>query len=116
MIGTGFLIGKEELTNFLFDPSKPYAGCRICGEVYQSDLNRLGLMDGIDEWRIKHNKRHPERIHVQFIKSNRIFSPEAAQKLAPLGVVDFASILIDQESAHALGTASRAPNNDVEGS
>lgn len=116
MIGTGFLVGKSELTNFLFDPSKPYAGCRICGEVFQSAINRLGSTDGITDWRMKHNRKHNERAHVSLIKSGRNFTPDAAQRLAPLGVIDFTSMLADQESAHALRTAPRAPNNDVEGS
>jgi hypothetical protein len=115
-LGLGFLIGRSALTNFKFAPDKPYAGCRICGEVFQSDANRLGSWDGIAEWRIRHNKRHQEWEHLQFAASGRKFSPEAQHKLVTLGVIDFMGILVDDEISAACREAPRAPANDVEGS
>lgn len=116
MIGTGFLLGREGLTNFLFDPGRPYAGCCICGEVYQNAFNRQGSYEGLKEWRERHNKTHSERQHIQLIKSGRRFTPEAAQRLATLGIIDFGVLAMDPEYAHAYATAPRAPINDVEGS
>ena len=116
MIGRGFLIGASALTNFKFDQSRPYAGCRICGELYQSDENRLGSSNGIQEWRTSHNKLHNEREHINFIRSNRSFTPEAAQRLASFGIIDFGGLLTEPELTHAYATAPATPLNDVEGS
>jgi len=116
MISHGMAVGLNALTNFKFDPSKPYAGCAICGDLFQSDLNRNGSQVGISEWRTDHNKKHSEREHISFIRSGQKFTPEAAQKLAPFGIIDFGSILTSPEHAHAYATAPRAPINDVEGS
>jgi hypothetical protein len=115
-LGLGFLIGRSALVNFKFDPQYPYAACRICGEAFQSDKNRLGSQEGLLEWRINHNKLHADREHVQLIKSGRKFTPDAAHKLAALGIIDFDAILADPEMASAYAEAPRAPVNDVEGS
>jgi hypothetical protein len=109
-------VGLNALTNFKFDPSKPYAGCRLCGELFQSDANRLGSEQGLSEWRSNHNKQHQEHEHIQLLRSGRNLTPEAAQRMAPFGIIDFGAILADHEMAHAYATAKRAPDNDVEGS
>lgn len=116
MFGRGFLVGSEALINFRFDQSKPYAACRICGEIYQGDQNRMGSEAGLSEWRSSHNKLHPDREHISLIRSGRKFTPEAAQRLATFGIIDFAGLLVDPELTHAYATAPRAPLNDVEGS
>jgi len=116
MIGTGFLVGRDELTNFKFDPSRPHAGCRLCGRVFQSDQNRLGSWEGMPEWRVYHNKLHSEADHRLFRLSGRKFSPEAVQRLTSYGIVDFGGILVDDEVSHSAATAPRAPIDDVEGS
>lgn len=116
MISRGMAIGLNYLTNFKFDPSLPYAGCKLCGELFQSDANRMGSEQGLLEWRISHNKLHSDKEHVSLLRSGRSFTPEAAHRMAPFGIIDFGSILSDAEMAHAYATAGRAPNNDVEGS
>lgn len=116
MIARGFLIGASALINFKFDQSKPYAACRICGEAFQSDANRMGSKAGLSEWRIAHNKLHSDREHIQLIKSRRYFTPEAAHRLAPLGIIDLGALVLDEEYISAYREAARAPNNDVEGS
>lgn len=114
-IGFGFLLGRSALVNFKFDPTKPYAGCRLCGEAFQSDTNRMGSQEGLLEWRVNHNKKHSDREHIQLIKSGRNFTPDAAHKLAALGIIDFAGILNDAELASAYAEAPRAPTDDVQG-
>lgn len=116
MIGTGFLVGRDLLINFKFDPAHPYAGCRICGAVYQSTINRTGSTAGLTEWRVLHNKRHTEKEHLELVASGRNLTPEAAQKLATYGIIDFTGLVLDNELAHAYAEAPRAPLNDVEGS
>jgi hypothetical protein len=116
MISRGMAVGLNYLTNFKFDPAFPYAGCKLCGELFQSDANRMGSEQGLSEWRLNHNKQHQDHEHVSLIRSGRRFTPEAAQRLAPYGIIDFWAILSDPETAHAYATADRAPNNDVEGS
>jgi hypothetical protein len=105
---------------------REFAACRICGAVFQSLLNTNAVSDeeyrsdplitiaaGIetDEWRDNHNKKHPRREHIALAKSGRTFMPEAAQRLAPYGLV---SLDQDDETVHANLTAPRAPFDDVE--
>jgi len=65
------------------------------------------------EWRNRHNKMHTEAEHRAFRASGRTFSPEAALKLAPYGLVSLDDAQED-EVAHAMLEAPRAPVDDVE--
>ena len=64
-----------------------------------------------DEWRDKHNRTHKQREHIALQKSGRTFTPEAAIRLAPFGLV---SLDQDDETVQAQLAAPRAPVEDVE--
>ena len=111
----------QSLTSLSIRKDKPYAGCRICGAVFQSSLvHRLApvvadVQRETIEWRQRHARTHSEREHRQFVRSGRTFSPEAAHRLAPFGLVPLSGALFDAEITHALLTAPRAPFDDAEG-
>lgn len=113
-VAMGFLFGAGELTNFEFDSTKPYAGCRLCGVLYQTPANRLGDVEGLALWREIHNKKHTEKEHIALIHSGRWATPEAAQKLAPFGIFSPSDVLFDNEVNDALAKAPRTPSDDSE--
>jgi len=118
------------LTNFEFDASKPFVGCKLCGRLFQSKYDRdpysyVTADFAIDAvlhharklsrgWQITHNKSHPEHEHVALLKSGRWCTPEAAEILAPLGVIPLIDLVLDQEVNHAMRQAPRAPIVDAE--
>lgn len=115
-------LGPEE--NFEFDLTRPAQHCAICGESFQPELARSDafLTDGevqlavkiqIDEWRRQHNKKHSEKEHIEFVKSGRKMTPEAALKLIPLGILPVGDLSFDEEVIQAGLEAKRAPDNDV---
>lgn len=71
--------------------------------------------DQVKEWRLKHNRRHTSQEHLHLAESGLTFTPYAAQRLAPYGLVPVADAQ-DDEVGHALRTADRAPRDDVESS
>lgn len=112
----------QSLTSLTIRKDRRYAGCRICGAMFQSSLVhsepyteaiRQRVIHETQEWRNRHNRSHTESEHVSFIRSGRTFSPQAAHKLAPFGLVPL-SDADDPEIAHAMATAPRAPYDDVE--
>jgi hypothetical protein len=118
LIATGFLFGRNELTGFNFDPSKPYAGCRICGKVYQppfAESNDVSTELALNLWRGSHNKTHSEMQHKLLIASGRTFTPEAAQRLSQYGIIDLGGLVIDDEVSHALRVVNARPTDDAEG-
>lgn len=118
----------QSLTSLSIRKDREYAGCAICGRVFQSRL-AIELSDeewnsdrGVfehavaietREWRDRHNKTHTEREHRAHVASGRTFSPEAAHRLAPYGLVSLDDAQED-EVAHAMLEAPRAPVDDVE--
>lgn len=116
-----------DTTAFTFRKDRPFAGCCICGALFQpawmscaSDIqyavDKQRLVDGeyeIKEWRAKHNSNHTAREHLAYAQSGLAFTPEAARRLAPYGLVPIGDA--DQpEIAQALLEADRAPSDDVE--
>jgi hypothetical protein len=115
----------QELTSLTIRKDRELAACRICGAIFQPkrntdtpdalytqhDANLAGIE--IIEWRRKHNLSHSEKEHVAFIRSGRTLTPEAAQKLAPFGLVPLSDSQ-DPEIAQAMREASRAPTDDVQ--
>jgi hypothetical protein len=108
---------------------REFAGCAICGTLFQSRLaievsdeewqaDHLVMETAVAietrEWRAKHTRSHSEREHQALRASGRTFSPEAAHKLAPFGLVPLSDGLDDDEVAHAMRTAPRAPHDDVQ--
>lgn len=114
----GLLEGME------FDPSFTHAGCGICGEVFQSHLDRLQAptvgefnraLDMRLEWRIRHARMHSSTEHRQLRLSGLFALPEAAKKLASYGIIPLTDTVRHDESVHALAESPRAPVNDAQG-
>lgn len=111
-----------------FDINKPYSGCNLCGAVYQGPLDlrvppghlpensmiaKLAY-DAREEWRLKHSKTHSEMEHRMLALSGRWATPEAAQRLAALGIMSVVDMVIDDEVASALAEGSSIPEKEVE--
>lgn len=111
---------------FQLRKDRQYAACRLCGSIFQSHL-AISRADELytdevvarvafetNEWRRSHNRTHSDHEHEQFRKSGRTFTPEAAYRLAPYGIVPIGDAE-DAEIAHALLTSARVPDNNPEG-
>ena len=109
-----------------FMPNRDYTYCRICGTVYQPELNRVPIEEYTAEvilaaelqrreWSQNHAKKHSETEHRQLAQSGRHCTPEALVRLVPLGIIPLSDLGLDAESAAAGLEAPRLPNNDVEG-
>jgi hypothetical protein len=128
--------GRDGLTNYTFILEAPWKACRLCGTVYQSDLDRLAYeyqQNGDDgqavyfeklgrtrreNWLITHNKyEHPNFFTElrQLELSGLPYTPEAAQRLSTYGIIYMGEIPREDEIAQALLEAPRAPINDSEG-
>lgn len=118
----------QSATSLTIRKDREFAGCAICGAIFQSRL-AIELSDEewatdalvfetavaieTKEWRNAHNKKHTEREHEAHRASGLTFSPDAAHKLAPFGLVPIADGDHD-EVRHAMLVAPRAPYDDVE--
>ena len=124
------IVGQPALTHFNLNKEREWAGCRICGAVFQSPLNQLtpevyysdpdiAIAAHLEtkEWRAKHAKTHTEKELTDFNQSGMSLTPEAAHKLAPFGFVSVSDAALgppDSETNDALGTAPRAPLDSPE--
>lgn len=124
LVIVGGMVGANQLTGLVFDASKPHCGCGICGEVFQSDLDRLSDPDLYErdlafkqrqEWRIRHSRTHSDAEHRQLRESGLFALPEAAGKLASFGIIPLTDTVRHVEISDALFEAPRAPINDAEG-
>jgi hypothetical protein len=118
VVATGFAVGLDSLTNFEFRPDKPFRACLICGAIFQKTLDRLypeSLLaaDERKQWAVKHAKQHPQHLHEQLRLSGNFALPEAAQRLQAFGIFSLNDLVLDNEVAHALATAPRAPQDDA---
>lgn len=109
----------------LFMPDRDYTYCRICGQVFQPELNRVPQEDYTQEvilaaeikrrkWSQNHATQHTSAEHRQLALSGRHCTPEALEKLVPFGIIPVSDIVMDDESRHAGLTARRMPTDDVE--
>jgi hypothetical protein len=130
MYVTGMAIGLDTL-DLEFLPHKPFTGCRICGKVFQSALDRDHPFDGLPEhmqlsrgwealrrrkaWSIRHAKTHTSTQHRDLQMSGAWCTPEAAQILASYGVISLTDIIMNAEVSTALHQSSAVPVDDVEG-
>lgn len=123
-------IVNQVATTLTINKDREFAACRICGAIFQSWLNTTAVSDEeykadpalelaaaleTMEWRRNHNLKHSEATHRAFRASGLTFTPEAAHKLAPFGLVPVDDALAP-EHACALLEAPRAPVDDVESS
>lgn len=120
-------IGLTSLEGFGYDPKRPARHCRLCGASFQPALARAAEYEAneeiklaveilLQEWTVNHNKRHTPKEHRNFRMSGRFLTPEAAEKLIPLGIYPVQDIVMDDEVRHAAAIAPRKPTDDVEGS
>jgi hypothetical protein len=128
--------GHHALVNFKFVLRAPWSACRICGAVYQTELDRRALQMMLDndpmyaavyeestrlrdDWRVKHERAfHTDREIRLLNLSGLSVTPEAAINLAPYGIIPIGgagNVYID-EIDEALFEAPRAPIDDAEGS
>lgn len=120
-------IVAQSLTTLTVRKDRNLAACRLCGDVFQprwfteaDDLQFAARVDkryyGEDEirsWRDIHNRKHTEREHLALAASGLTFTPEAATRLAPFGLVPINDAEVP-EIKQALLEAPRAPVDDVE--
>ena len=109
---------------FTYDGTRPARHCGICGESYQPEIARspsyhtdrevqLKVDFLLRHWASNHNKKHSTASQLEFIKSGKLMTPEAALKLIPLGIYPLADLALDDEMYHAGREAPRAPSDDV---
>lgn len=132
---TNAQLGLIDLPGLTFDPEASFTGCLICGQVYQSKLDRKirqirdtpqnplnvylesylhNALQLRKNWDLHHSKTHTEKEHDALRASGAFCTPEAAIKLTPLGVFSVDHDLTG-EVAHAMAEAPRKPTDDVEG-
>jgi len=116
------MVGAEALTGFKFVTNKDHSACRICGEVYQSDLDRLDdptpqqayqAFELRTAWRIKHDRKHTDAQRRELQQSGLSMLPAAAERLAPFGIIPLTDTVRTDETVHALRSAKRAPSDDA---
>jgi hypothetical protein len=107
----------------LFEPDKSFVGCRICGAVYQSTLDRypstpadiLQATANRRRWADRHATLHTSTEHAQLRKSGLLMTPEAAQNLSGFGVVPVSDMVLSEETEDALAKANAISKDDSEG-
>jgi hypothetical protein len=128
IIFKGSIVGREVLAGLEFNPDYFYSGCLICGDVYQTEADRnppdapspeyeeyfINQKKRHFDWRYRENKRHSEREHRMLLLSGNWCTPEAARKLAPLGLFSLTDLVKGNEITAALGEAPRAPEGDAQ--
>lgn len=109
----------------VFNPQAPLAGCRLCGTVFQTKYHRQlfnlrrnnlphgellqKVLDLNGEWRRKHTlRKHSVAEVALFAKTGFAFSPEAANKLAPFGIVPLGNM--HEDIVAGMLEANRAPD------
>ena len=109
LIATGFTLDPP----YPFNTQRPYCGCSLCGEVFQSDLDRSVPPNHIPSnsliariaydrrlrWRREHTCSHNHKRNGTFT------TPEAAQKLARYGIFSLVDLVMDDEISQALKEA-----------
>lgn len=125
MFGPAITRGEANALGMDFDPNSPYSGCRLCGALFQSHLDRspvksleqeIQAVTWRREWTLKHAKTHPTHEHVALEKSGMWATPDATVRLASVGVVPVSDIIISKDGNEQAGLeAPRVPTHDSEG-
>lgn len=121
IIGHGLAVGLDRLEGLLFDPAKPYRFCRICGDIYQTEADRVDNPVVLDVqtrqtlWSSSHARTHTENEHLSLRLSGRYMTPDAAIKLAAFGIVSIVDLALDNEVQAAYGESKSIPKDDCEG-
>lgn len=119
----GTMVGAKQLSGFEFDQAYPYAGCRICGRIFQpticrnDDVPMQRRIAIVRRWRLHHASKHTEREHIELALSRLWATPEAQLRLAPFGIADMTDRgeSLNAVSDQALLEAPRAPIDDADG-
>jgi hypothetical protein len=108
----------------LFDPSKTFRACLICGDVFQSftdrldspTLNEINSAHGRREvWAKEHALRHTSKEHLMLKLSGLTMTPEAANKLAAFGLLPITDMAkFNDEISSALFESNPVPKDDAE--
>lgn len=136
IVAHGLAVGLDSTDGLLFDATKPYRYCRICGVVYQTERDRNPPERKVDirgvrdlehvlwqadvyerqiRWSVKHAGTHTNSEHELLAMSGLYMMPEAAEKLSAFGIISIRDLVMDDETSDALRKASPIPTNDVEG-
>ncbi len=121
LVMMGAAVGLEQagIPLTVFDPAAPLAACRLCGAIFQTPYHRelqkirrygQGLPDPPDllakvldlgnEWRKKHTERNHTQSEIDaFTQTGWAFTPEAANVLAPFGIIPMGNLHPDLISA-----------------
>lgn len=120
LYGTGFALKIEDME---FDPAKDYRACLICGDIFQSQLDRMEfktpdlIVDAKtsrDRWARLHARRHTNREHHTLALSEGSMLPEAANKLAAFGLLPIMDMVDNDEVIVALFESNAMPKDDSE--
>lgn len=116
----GAAIGLDSIVGLEFDINRPYTGCRICGTVFQSKLDRTFRTPAFEFqasekrriWSLKHARTHSRREHELLMLSGAWCTPEAAHKFAALGIIPVTDMVLNEGVRDALETAPSIPVED----
>jgi hypothetical protein len=89
-----------------------YVDGKLFVDVGMVEQYALGLRT---EWSREHAKRHTSKEHRILALSGLWCTPEAAQSLAPLGVIPLTDMVMSEETEEALSESKPVPADDVEG-
>lgn len=98
-----------------FDPTRPFTYCRLCGAVYQTAQSRsYDPQDQIESadirrrWSYSHIAlRHTQEQVDALERSGLYMTPDAQEKLAPLGVIALTDFRKSEEHHQAGLSADR---------
>jgi len=119
LIASGYAVGLSYLEGFRFRADKPFRACLLCGEVYQTEDDRLELpvsAIGRQAWADGHAKTHSDREHLLLKLSGNSMTPEAANRLAAFGIIPVSDMVLSEEHEAALRESNSMPTDDAEGS
>ena len=113
-----FILGNNNAQESELDLSCPYEACRVCGVIWQYPLARKMNITPAEveecelerkKWRMKHFNTHNYKEYHWLAQTGNAFTPLAAERLAPYGIVDLRGIIFDDEIKDAYAKAPRKP-------
>lgn len=104
-----------------FRSDREYTFCRICGELFQPEIERLPQERYTPQvrersmkmqrwWSENHNRKHPDWEHERLKLSGRFLTPEATYALVPYGIIPLSDLVFDGDNAAAGMEAPRMSN------
>lgn len=117
-----YVVGATDLSNpGGLDITKSYSGCRLCGAVFQSKLDREfnTMIEYVDamlmrkNWSHKHASSHSDKEHLNLAHSGAWCTPEAAQVFAGYGIIALSDMVLSDEHSEALLESKPIPVREV---